>query len=207
MNKKRIAIIGSGSWGLALGKHLIENGHNVKVWSYSEEETNNLNYNQRSKYLPNIIFPENLKAYTEFKDVIPNAEFIFHVTPSIYTRSIIKQYKEYINENQPIIICSKGFEKDTKLTLEEVIHEELPNNKIAVFTGPSHAEEVSINIPTLMVAASKDDELLNNIVELFQGNLIRVYKTHDVIGAGLRWCPKKYSGILCRNCRRIKIWR
>ena len=84
----------------------------------------------------------------------------------------------------------KGFEKDTKLTLDEVIHEELPNNKIAVFTGPSHAEEVSINIPTLMVAASKDDELLNNIVELFQGNLIRVYKTHDVIGAGLRWCPK-----------------
>ena len=182
---KNIGIIGSGSWGLALGKHLIENGHNVKVWSYSEEEKDDLNNNHKSKYLPNITFPDKLIAYTNYEDVILNAEYIFHVTPSIFTRSTISEYKKYIKSNQPIILCSKGFEKITNMTLEEVIKEELPNNQIAVFTGPSHAEEVSIDIPTCMVAAAVDDILLDEIVELFQGQKMRVYKSHDVIGTGL----------------------
>lgn len=201
--KKKIAIIGSGSWGMALGKHLNEYGHDVKIWSYAQDEIDNLNNNQKSKYLPNIVFPNTLKAYANFEDVIKDAEYIFHVTPSIYTRSTVKEYKKYVNYNQPIIICSKGFEKDTKMTLEEVIQDELPNNKIAVLTGPSHAEEVSINIPTLLVAASTDDILLDDIVELFRPDLIRVYKTHDVIGTSLRWCIKKYSCFLCRNGRRF----
>ena len=201
--KKKIAIIGSGSWGMALGKHLNEYGHDVKIWSYAQDEIDNLNNNQKSKYLPNIVFPNTLKAYANFEDVIKNAEYIFHVTPSIYTRTTVKEYKKYVNDNQPIIICSKGFEKDTKMTLEEVIQDELPNNKIAVLTGPSHAEEVSINIPTLLVAASTDNILLDNIVELFKPDLIRVYKTHDVIGTSLRWSIKKYSCFLCRNGRRF----
>ncbi len=182
---KKIAIIGSGSWGLALGKYLTEKGHNVRVWSYSDEETTNLNENQKSIYLPNIIFPKELKAYRNYENVIVDADYIFHVTPSIFTRSTLKEYKKYVNKKQPIIICSKGFEKETKKTLEDVVQEELPENKIAVFSGPSHAEEVSKNIPTLMVAASKDDNLLDEIVKLFQGELMRIYKTHDVIGVGL----------------------
>lgn len=184
-NMKKIAIIGSGSWGLALGKYLVEQGHQVKVWSYSRDEADNLNNNQKSIYLPNIVFPKDLRAYTDFEDVIKNSEYIFHVTPSIFTRSTVKEYKKYVKPNQPIIICSKGFEKETKMTLEEVIQEELPNNLIAVFSGPSHAEEVSMNIPTLMVVASKDDILLDEIVDLFQGKLMRIYKTHDIIGVGL----------------------
>lgn len=182
---KKIAIIGSGSWGLALGKYLIERGNTVKVWSYSQEEIDNLNNNQKSKYLPFVNFPESLKAYKDFEEVIIDADYVFHVTPSIYTRKILKEYKEYIKPSQPIVICSKGFEKDTRITLEDVIQEELPNNKIAVFSGPSHAEEVSMNIPTLMVVASKDDILLDEITDLFHSNFMRIYKTHDVIGVGL----------------------
>lgn len=181
----KVAIIGSGSWGLALGKHLIENGHDVKVWSYSQEETDELNKNQKSKYLPNIIFPKNLKAYINYEDVLEDAQYIFHVTPSVFVRSTIREYKKYVNKDQPIIMCSKGFEKESRMTLEQVVQEELPENKLAVFTGPSHAEEVSLDIPTLMLAASEDDVLLDEIVQLFQGQLMRVYKTHDVIGAGL----------------------
>ena len=182
---ENIAIIGSGSWGLALGKQLSENGHKVRVWSFSEEEKENLNNNQKSIYLPNIVFSKELKAYTNFKDVVEGADYIFHVTPSIFTRATVSQYKQYVNKNQPIIICSKGFEKDTKMTLEEVVQEELPENRIAVFSGPSHAEEVSLNIPTLMVIASRDDTLLDNVINLFNPELMRIYKTYDVIGVGL----------------------
>lgn len=182
---KNLAVIGSGSWGLAIGKHLIENGHNVKVWSYSEEEIFDLNNNGKSKYLPDIVFPEKLKAYDSFKEVIDGADYIFHVTPSINTREVVKQYKDYVNHDQVIVMCSKGFEKSTKMTLEEVIKEELPQNEIAVFTGPSHAEEVSLDIPTAMVLASENDEILEDLTNILQGQMMRVYATHDVIGASL----------------------
>ena len=182
---RNLAVIGSGSWGLAIAKHLTENGHNVKVWSYSEDEIFDLNNNRKSKYLPGIVFPEELKAYNNFKEVIDGAGYIFHVTPSINTREVIKQYKDYVNNDQVIVMCSKGFEKSTKMTLEEVIKEELPQNEIAVFTGPSHAEEVSLDIPTAMVLASENDEILEDLTNILQGQMMRVYATHDVIGASL----------------------
>lgn len=179
----KIAIIGSGSWGMALSKHLIENGNDVKIWSYSKDEAENLNENQKSKYLPKVVFPENLKAYTNFEEVVSGAEYIFHVTPSSFTRDTVKLYKEYTNKNQVIVICSKGFEKKSKKTLKEVIAEELPENEITVLTGPSHAEEVSLKIPTLLVLASENDVLFDNLINLFNKSLIRIYKTNDVIGA------------------------
>lgn len=182
---RNLAVIGSGSWGLAIGKHLIENGHDVKVWSYSEEEIFDLNNNGKSKYLPDIVFPEELKAYNNFKEVIGGADYIFHVTPSINTREVVKQYKGYVNKDQVIVMCSKGFEKSSKMTLEEVVKEELPQNEIAVFTGPSHAEEVSLDIPTAMVLASENDEILEDLTNILQGQMMRIYTTHDVIGASL----------------------
>ena len=75
------------------------------------------------------------------KEVIEGADFILHVTPSKFTRSIFKQYKEYVG-NKPIIICSKGFEKESLKTLDEVILDEMPNARIGVLSGPSHAEEI-----------------------------------------------------------------
>ena len=181
----KIAVIGSGSWGLALAKHLIENNNDVKIWSYSEEEVYNLNNNQSSIFLPDIKFPENLKAYTDFKEVVSDAKYILHVTPSVYTREIVKKYKEYTNKDQIIILCSKGFEKKSKTTLEQVIQEELPENELMVLTGPSHAEEVSFKIPTGLLLASENDTKLDDVINLFDKELIRIYKSNDVIGAGI----------------------
>ena len=185
MDKTKIAIIGSGSWGLALGYHLVNSNNNVKVWSFSEEERDELNINHRSKYLPDVVFSEDLKCYTDFKSVITGAKYIFHVTPSIYTRDTVQKYKEFVTDDQIIVICSKGFEKQTRKTLEQVISEELPKNKIAVFTGPSHAEEVSKDIPTCMVIASRNTQVTDDFVKLFEASKMRIYKSDDIIGTAL----------------------
>lgn len=185
MDKTKIAIIGSGSWGLALGYHLVNSNNNVKIWSFSKEERDELNINHRSKYLPDVVFPEDLKCYTDFKSVITDAKYIFHVTPSIYTRDTVQKYKEFVTDDQIIVICSKGFEKQTRKTLEQVISEELPKNKIAVFTGPSHAEEVSKDIPTCMVIASRNTQVTNDFVKLFEASKMRIYKSDDIIGTAL----------------------
>ena len=111
---KQIAIIGSGSWGVALAIHLANIGHNVKIWSYSEEEARLINEEKRCMFLKNVTLPNNIECKTNYKDVIEGANLILHVTPSKFTRDIVKQYKQYVDcKNQPIIICSKGIEKET----------------------------------------------------------------------------------------------
>lgn len=183
---KNIAIIGSGSWGTALGIHLAKLGNNVKLWSFSETECDLINNEKCCKFLPNVILPKNITCFTKYEDVIIGADFILHVTPSKFTRDTVKQYKEYVDpDKQPIIICSKGFEKDTMKTLDEVILDEIPNARVGALSGPSHAEEVSISVPTLLVIASKDEVVLQEIQDTFACSCMRVYTSRDIKGVEL----------------------
>jgi len=181
---KKIAIIGSGSWGTALGIHLVKNKNEVKIWSFSEEERDLINNEKKCKFLPNVKLPENLYCTTDFKEAIEDTEMILIVTPSKFVRNTVKQFKQYVT-NQEIIICSKGFEEKTLYTLNEVVEEELPNNKIGGLSGPSHAEEVSVGIPTALVIASKSDEVINNVQQAFMNEALRIYASHDIKGAEL----------------------
>lgn len=179
-----IAIIGSGSWGVALAVHLASLGHNIKIWSFMEEERDLINNERKCKFLPGLNLPENIQCSTNFEKVIKDSKFILHVTPSKFTRNIFKQYKQYVG-NKPIIICSKGFEKETLETLDEVILEEMPEAKVGVLSGPSHAEEVSIAIPTALVIASKHQNILKTIQDAFMSEKMRIYTSNDVKGVEL----------------------
>lgn len=181
---KNIAIIGSGSWGVALAIHLAKLGNKIKLWSFSEEEKDLINNEKKCKFLPNAVIPDGIECTTSYEETIDESDFIIHVTPSKFTRSIVKEYKQYV-KNQPIVICSKGFEKDSMLTLDEVIQEEIPNAKIAVLSGPSHAEEVSVAVPTLLVVASKYDFVLKLVQDTFMSSKMRVYTSRDVKGVEL----------------------
>ena len=181
---KNIAIIGCGSWGVALAIHLAKLGNNIKMWSFSEEEKNLINNEKKCKFLPNVEIPEGVEATTSFKEAIEGSDFIIHVTPSKFTRDTVKQYKEFVKD-QPIVICSKGFEKSTMLTLDEVVQEEIPNAKIAVLSGPSHAEEVSVAVPTVLVVASKYDFVLKLVQDTFMSSKMRIYTSRDVKGVEL----------------------
>ena len=179
-----IAIIGSGSWGVALAVHLASVGHNVKIWSFMEEERDIINNEKRCKFLPGLVLPENIYCSADFEEVIKETELILHVTPSKFTRSTFKQYKQYV-ENRPVIICGKGFEKETLETLDEVILEEMPEAKIGVLSGPSHAEEVSAAIPTALVIASKHQNILKKVQDAFMSEKMRIYTSNDVKGVEL----------------------
>lgn len=181
---KNVAIIGSGSWGVALGIYLASLGNKVKIWSFMQEEADLINNEKKCKFLPNVEIPEGVSCTTNYKETIDGSDFILHVTPSKFTRNIVKQYKEYVT-NQPIIICSKGFESDTLKTLDQVIEEEMPNAKIGVLSGPSHAEEVSILIQTVLVVASKHDDVLELIQDTFMSKKMRIYTSKDVKGVEL----------------------
>ena len=181
---RNIGIIGSGSWGVALAIHLAKQGHNVKLWSFSQDECDMINNERKCKFLPKAEIPEGIICTTSHKEAVEGTDFIIHVTPSKFTRDVVKQYKQYVT-NQPIVICSKGFEKDSLLTLDEVIQEEIPNAKIAVLSGPSHAEEVSISLETVLVVASKYDAVLRMVQNTFMSNKMRIYTSRDIKGVEL----------------------
>ena len=159
-------------------------GHNVKIWSFNENEKDLINNERKCKFLPGVEIPDNVKCYTDAKKVVDGADFILHVTPSKFTRETFVKYKEYVG-NKPVIICSKGFEKDSLKTLDEVILDELPTARIGVLTGPSHAEEVAIAIPTVLVIASHEEEILRLIQDTFMSEKMRVYTSDDVKGVEL----------------------
>ena len=179
-----IAIIGSGSWGVALAVHLASVGNNVKIWSFMEEERDLINNERKCKFLPGVKLSENIMCSTDFEEVIKDSKMILHVTPSKFTRSTFRQYKEYVG-NKPVIICSKGFEKETLETLDEVILEEMPTAKVGALSGPSHAEEVSIAVPTALVIASKHQNILKMVQDAFMSEKMRIYTSNDVKGVEL----------------------
>ena len=181
---KKIAIIGSGSWGVALAVHLDKLGNDVKIWSFAEEEASLINNEHVCKFLPNLKLSPTIKCTTSYEEAIKDSEIIFHVTPSKVTRNIVSKYKQYVT-NQPIIICTKGMEEGTFYTLNEVINEEIPNAKIGVLSGPSHAEEVSLGIPTVLVIASEDKDLLTEMQNMLMNENMRIYTSTDVKGVEL----------------------
>ena len=217
---KKICIIGSGSWGCALAIHLGNLGHEIEIWSFDEEEKNFINDKRTCKFLPNSIIPKNVTCTLDYKEAIKDSDIILHITPSKFTRETVKKYKEYVT-NQPIIICSKGFESNTLMTLDDVLKEELPNLKIGVLSGPSHAEEVSIGIPTALVIASEDKELCKTIQKEFMNEKLRIYTSEDVkgvelggalkniiafcagVGAGLGLGDNSFAALITRGLKEI----
>lgn len=181
---KKIAVIGSGSWGVALSIHLASMGHQVKIWSFAKEEADLINNEKKCKFLPEVTLPENITCYTNFEEALEDTNYIIHVTPSKFVRNILKQYKDLV-DNQPIIMCAKGFERETLNSLDQIIEEELPNHPYAVLSGPSHAEEVSRQIPTAMVAASKEESLQEEVRSLFMNDKMRIYTSYDIKGVEL----------------------
>lgn len=182
---KKIAIIGSGSWGMALGIYLAKMGNDINVWAFDEEEKREVNEERKCRYLPNIKISERIKCYSNFKQVLEDVEIILHVTPSKFTRETLKKYKKYVKDDQIIVMCSKGFEANTLMLLDDVVKDELPNIKYASLSGPSHAEEVSAGTPTAMVVASESEEVRKTIIELFRSNSMKIYATDDLKGAEL----------------------
>lgn len=182
----KIAVIGSGSWGTAAAVLLARHGHEVYLWSWKQEETDRLNKDRENKeFLPGIALPENIKCTHDMGKCADGAWLIVTVVPSPATRGTAKELSKYVKEGQAIVNLSKGLEEGTLLRLSEVYKEEIPQARIAVMSGPSHAEEVSRGLPTTNVVASEDKELAELVQDAFMDSTFRVYTGDDMIGAEL----------------------
>lgn len=181
-----IAVIGSGSWGTAASILLANKGHHVMLWSWKQEESDRLNADRENKeFLPNVKFPEGIVCCHDLKECLANKDLVVLASPSHAIRATAKSMAPMIKDDQKILIISKGLEEKTLLTLSQVVAQEIPHADISVMSGPSHAEEVAIAMPTTNVVASKTQETAEYIQDIFMDKVFRVYTNSDIRGVEL----------------------
>ncbi len=190
MNKQvRIAVIGAGSWGTALSMVIANNGYSVDLYTQFENQKDEININKTNKsFLPEIEIPPNILASTNLEEVLRDKKYILLVVPSHAMRQVAKDIRPYLSEKNIIIHATKGIELDTYLRMSEVIHEELPmipTENILVLSGPSHAEEVSKQLPTTIVVAGEKISIAEEVQDIFINNEFRVYTNEDIVGIEL----------------------
>lgn len=182
----KIGILGAGTWGTALAILLCDKGHDVTMWSKLEREAKELDESRDNiKNLPGARLPKDVKITLDLKEACTDKDLIVMAVASPYIRATAKEVAPFIKEGQIIVNVSKGLENGTLLTLAEVISQEIPQAKVAVLSGPSHAEEVSRRIPTTIVVGSHCKETAHFIQDVFMNEVFRVYTSPDMIGIEL----------------------
>ena len=183
---QKMCVIGAGSWGVALALSLHKNNHQVFMWTRDVDQVEEIrDTKENSKFLPGVIFPDDLIVSNDLEEVIKDSEIVVLAVPSQAVRSVSKQIKPFIKENQILVDVAKGLEKGTGLRLSDVVKEELPNNPYVALSGPSHAEEVSKFMPTTLVAACEEIEYAQKVQDIFMSQHLRVYTNPDIIGVEL----------------------
>ena len=181
-----ITVLGSGTWGLALARVLFLNGHHVTVWSKFDEEADSLSRTRKSPNLPDMVIPDSVVITSDPSAVLAEADFVIVAVPSVFVRETIRSFVPYVSGSPIWINASKGIEKETVMILTDVIGEELaaggfPDARITAISGPTHAEEVAMDLPTLIVAAGCEED--SGLVQaLFEGTCIRPYTNPDLRG-------------------------
>lgn len=183
----KIAVLGSGTWGVALARVLSLNGADVTVWSKFPEEAEKLRETREAPNLPGVHIPEEIRFTSDPAEAAADAEFILMVVPSIFVRDTAALFAKLARKDAVWINAAKGIESDTLMTLTEVIEDEVARRGekkpvTVAISGPTHAEEVARDLPTLIVAAGDDQETAERVQRLFEGSCIRPYTNRDKRG-------------------------
>jgi glycerol-3-phosphate dehydrogenase (NAD(P)+) len=182
----KIGIIGAGSWGTALSLLMHNNGHEVTVWSIHESEVQMLKEtHQHEAKLPGVKLPEGICYTSNLEEAVRGQDVLILAVPSTAIRSTAHNMKPFLKSGQIVVNVAKGVEEKTLYTMSDIIEEELPEAKVAVLSGPSHAEEVGRGIPTTCVVSAHKKETAEYLQNLFMSPVFRVYTSPDMLGIEL----------------------
>lgn len=182
----KIAVIGAGSWGTAVANLLAKKDYSVYLWAREQQLADYINQNHKNKYyLTDINLSNNLVSSSDFSVVLSDVSAIVLVVPSQHMRQVVRKMKPYLSNSVPVVSLSKGIEIGTNDRMSQVLAKELPNSfkdKIAILSGPNHAEEVSKEIPSATVISSTDKEVAYELQKIFMTPYFRVYTNNDLTG-------------------------
>ncbi len=179
----RCAVIGAGAWGTALADLLARNGHEVRLWAYEWDVVESINrLHQNRRFLAGNQLAETLVAFNDLAESLHGAELITLATPSHVLRTIARSSRPLVPDSVPLVVASKGIERDTLALMTDIAEQELPQCTVVALSGPSFAAEVVAQQPTAVVVASKDENAALFVQQTFSSIHFRAYTHTDVTG-------------------------
>ena len=195
-----IVVLGSGGWGTAAAMLLSDNGHTVALWSHDPKKAELLDKTRENPLLKGVRIPERI-AVTSDLAVLQNAEMAVFASPSFALRSVAHEAAPHLKKGTLLVSLTKGIERGTHLRMSEIIAQECGEGyRIAVLSGPSHAEEVARRLPTGCVAASADQASAEAVQRAFMNEVFRVYTHDDVVGVELAGALKNVAALCLAEC-------
>ena len=179
----KVAVVGSGAWGTALAIRLHNNGHDVTMWTFETELIDQMRSARKNPRLPNAVLPEGMQISGDY-GCVAGCKIVVIACPSFPIRSVCRGIAPYLDEDAVMVSVAKGIEEGTLLRMSQVVQQET-GKPVVVLTGPSHAEEVVMDIPTDCVAACEDRKLAELVQDAFMSDVLRVYTSPDAVGAEL----------------------
>ena len=179
----KTAVVGSGAWGTALAIRLCQNGHEVTMWTYEKDLIPEMNETHRNPRLPGAVLPAELNISGDYA-CVSGCKLVVIASPSFPLRGVCRGVAPHLDEDAVVVSVTKGLEQGTHLRMSQVVAQET-GKSVVVLTGPSHAEEVSINVPTGLLSASTDQTLAEFVQDAFMADTLRVYTSPDPVGAEL----------------------
>ena len=179
----KVAVVGSGAWGTALAIRLCKNGHDVTVWTFEKDLIPEMVATRRNPRLPAAVLPEELHISGDYS-CVRGCKMVVMASPSFPARAVCRGVAPYIDADAVIVSVTKGLEDGTHLRMSQVVAQETGREVVALI-GPSHAEEVAVDVPTGLLAAHQDQRLAEFVQDAFMADTLRVYTSPDPIGAEL----------------------
>lgn len=196
----KAVVVGSGGWGTALSMVLCDNGHDVTLWSHDPAKAAEMTKTRENSKLKGVRLPDSLKISGDL-DCLKGAELVISATPSFAVRETGKKIAPYLTPETVLVSVSKGIERDTNLRMSQILTEATGNIcKVAALSGPSHAEEVSIRMPTGCVSACPDLKVARLVQDAFMNDYFRVYTSEDIVGVELSAAMKNVVALACGVC-------
>lgn len=199
MDKANIMVLGSGGFGLSLAVMLNGMGHDVTVWSKFRTELDDIRRDGENKAkLPGVKISEKIRLTDDISEAKGKDLIIFGI-PVNFVRSVANEVAPYIDEKTVLVNTGKGLEGGSLKFISEVIFEET-GKKIVVLTGPSHAEEVAIGMPTTVIAASEIPAQAEYVQSVMSNSTLRIYNNDDVIGCEIGGALKNVIALCAGIC-------
>lgn len=178
----KVTILGTGAYGLALSKILIENKNDVVMWTALENEKKELLEIGKSSKLKGFKLDSGINVTTNLEESVLNSQLIVIAIPTAFITDVCKNLKKYIKSNQHICIASKGIEQKTCLFIHDMINKQIKTKNIGAISGPSFAVDLISGVPIGLSVASKNKKTKNIIIEAFSNSHFKLYPTIDIIG-------------------------